>query len=524
MSQLTPSPRRSPRQSQAESRSGRGSGRKKRESPGSGRKKRSPRPQPEPEPEAVYDSPSRPEPAPEPAYDDSPDPVLESSHLDTSHLLADVDSSHMLADKEHFSMIVEKEDRQDLRLEEIASEAQALLELAGEARKQRKRAQERARRHLEMGRSLVATAVLGDGKHDQAMKEYNAAALLVGECTAKEVKTALERHGVEFEEEYRRLLEANAAGAFESSGGKKSRDYVGALGLLQRKAREYGLPCGWQGTSKAERELAKEIEDARAVCAWERRSGQYRGHKSDGLTARQLVQQVYEEGVKHAQAGRYRDACGFFAEALELKLDDRGMAKKIGAALRDAEAALKEQARNRAEAEQHRIAGKQLVDAALREEYRAKQDGGSRKAVALWKKAVGEFEAGLRLARKKVTDDPNLVRAKHNSAPCLRPLVQEALSLSRADCQVRDLERDLDAALKRRDAKEPANLRKVASQIVDRTKQDATALLAAGRKLLGDNDYEGAEAQFESAVCSHSPSCPLCSCLTLIRTICRAAG
>ena len=91
-------------------------------------------------------------------------------------------------------------------------------------------------------------------------------------------------------------------------------------------------------------------------------------------------------------------------------------AKKIGAALRDAEAALEEQARNRAEAEQHRIAGKQLVDAALREEYRAKQDGGSRKAVALWKKAVGEFEAGLRLARKKVTDDPNLVRAKHNSA------------------------------------------------------------------------------------------------------------
>ena len=172
MSQLTPSPRRSPRQSQAESRSGRGSGRKKRESPGSGRKKRSPRPQPEPEPEAVYDSPSRPEPAPEPAYDDSPDPVLESSHLDTSHLLADLDSSHMLADKEHFSMIVEKEDRQDLRLEEIASEAQALLELAGEARKQRKRAQERARRHLEMGRSLVATAVLGDGKHVQAMKEY----------------------------------------------------------------------------------------------------------------------------------------------------------------------------------------------------------------------------------------------------------------------------------------------------------------------------------------------------------------
>ena len=416
MSQLTPSPRRSPRQSQAESRSGRGSGRKKRESPGSGRKKRSPRPQPEPEPEAVYDSPSRPEPAPEPAYDDSPDPVLESSHLDTSHLLADLDSSHMLADKEHFSMIVEKEDRQDLRLEEIASEAQALLELAGEARKQRKRAQERARRHLEMGRSLVATAVLGDGKHDQAMKEYNAAALLVGECTAKEVKAALERHGVEFEEEYRRLLEANAAGAFESSGGKKSRDYVGALGLLQRKAREYGLPCGWQGTSKAERELAKEIEDARAVCAWERRSGQYRGHKSDGLTARQLVQQVYEEGVKHAQAGRFRDACGFFAEALELKLDDRGMAKKIGAALRDAEAALKEQARNRAEAEQHRIAGKQLVDAALREEYRAKQDGGSRKAVALWKQAVGEFEAGLTLARKKVTDDPNLVRAKHNSA------------------------------------------------------------------------------------------------------------
>ena len=53
---------------------------------------------------------------------------------------------------------------------------------------------------------------------------------------------------------------------------------------------------------------------------------------------------------------------------------------------------------------------------------------------------------------------------------------------------MRDLERDLDAALKRRDAKEPANLRKVASQIVDRTKQDATALLAAGRKLLGDND------------------------------------
>ena len=44
----------------------------------------------------------------------------------------------------------------------------------------------------------------------------------------QQVKAALERHGVEFEEEYRRLLEANAAGAFESSGGKKSRDYVGA--------------------------------------------------------------------------------------------------------------------------------------------------------------------------------------------------------------------------------------------------------------------------------------------------------
>ena len=104
------------------------------------------------------------------------------------------------------------------------------------------------------------------------------------------------------------------------------------------------------------------------------------------------------------------------------------------------------------------------------------------------------------------------------------PLVQEALRLSCADCQVRDLERDLDAALKRRDAKEPANLRKVASQIVDRTKQDATALLAAGRKLLGDNDYEGAEARFESAVRSQNPSCPLCSCLMLIRTLCRAAG
>ena len=102
--------------------------------------------------------------------------------------------------------------------------------------------------------------------------------------------------------------------------------------------------------------------------------------------------------------------------------------------------------------------------------------------------------------------------------------MQEALRLSCADCQVRDLERDLDAALKRRDAKEPANLRKVASQIVDRTKQDATALLAAGRKLLGDNDYEGAEARFESAVRSQNPSCPLCSCLMLIRTICRAAG
>ena len=62
--------------------------------------------------------------------------------------------------------------------------------------------------------------------------------------------------------------------------------------------------------------------------------------------------------------------------------------------------------------------------------------------------------------------------------------MQEALRLLCADCQVRDLKRDKDAALKRRDAKEPANLRKVASQIVDRTKQDATALLAAGRKLL----------------------------------------
>ena len=90
---------------------------------------------------------------------------------------------------------------------------------------------------------------------------------------------------------------------------------------------------------------------------------------------------------------------------------------------------------------------------------------------------------------------------------------------------MRDLERDLDAALKRRDAKEPANLRKVASQIVDRTKQDATALLAAGRKLLGDNDYEGAEARFESAVRTHRiPPVRCYSCLMLIRTLCRAAG
>eukprot|EP01045_Picozoa_sp_COSAG04_P032071 COSAG04_NODE_6162_length_1394_cov_1.932819_1_plen_111_part_10 len=101
------------------------------------------------------------------------------------------------------------------------------------------------------GESLAATLSEGSAKKGggsllggfasweafKASRASQAAALLVGECTAKEVKAALERHGVEFEEEYRRLLEANAAGAFESSGGKKSRDYVGALGLLQRKAR-----------------------------------------------------------------------------------------------------------------------------------------------------------------------------------------------------------------------------------------------------------------------------------------------
>ena len=120
-----------------------------------------------------------------------------------------------------------------------------------------------------------------------------------------------------------------------------------------------------------------------------------------------------------------------------MRLNDKGLARKIGKALKEAKGAMEQQELNRQKAEGHRIEGRKHHEQASIEH---KQET----VRQLWWSAISEYEKGLVLARHRVTAQPSLVAA---------------------------LEKDLEDAKKHRGLKQRPSLRKVASKIVVTTKQ-----------------------------------------------------
>jgi Ca2+-binding EF-hand superfamily protein/tetratricopeptide (TPR) repeat protein len=392
--------------------------------------------------------PAHPEPEPEPeeeAMDDERS-IYRSSFRD---------------DKEHLSVMVEKDDLEKMDLEEIASEVAEMRMMVQEVRESRREAVERAQRHLQFGLSLVNA---DPPKIDDAMKEYAEGLRLVDDMSVGEIKSMLTLHRVEWEAEYDTQLKSNGAAAFGMPTlGKPNL----ALEMLQRKARENGLRCGWQGTSEEERELAKKFGEAREHAAWLKRSGRYKsGDGSSTLSAREQVQRHYELGREHFDQDRYFEAHAFFDQALDMRLNDKGLARKIGKALLEAKNAMDQQEANRRDAEKHRVEGRQYHEQAAIEANR--QSAGK-----LWRTAIEQYEKGLVLARQRVTAMPSLVVA---------------------------LEKDRKDAEMRKGIKQRPSLKRVASKIVDKTKQDVMTKTLAARRLLGDNDYAAAESKLENAL------------------------
>ena len=333
-------------------------------------------PQPEPEPE-----PERRVAAPEPEL------ALDAG-LDDSSFYAPRNSAHSRSFRagEQPSLIVEDDELEQMDLDEIASEVAAMREMVQEVRESRSKAVERATRHLEYGLSLVKAE---PPRITEAMREYSSGLRLVDDASAGEVKQALTLHGVEWETEYK----LNYAAAFSPAlaSGKVNL----ALSMLQKKARQHGLRCGWLGTSREERDLAQKFTEAREQAAWMQRSGRYKSGDGKGLlSAREQVQQHYDLGMKHFEEDRYIEAHAFFDEALDMQLNDKGLARKIGKALTEAKSAMDLQELNRQKAEGHRIEGRKYHEQATIEQ---KQEA----VKQLWWQAIREYEKGLVVARQR---------------------------------------------------------------------------------------------------------------------------
>ena len=75
----------------------------------------------------------------------------------------------------------------------------------------------------------------------------------------------------------------------------------------------------------------------------------------------------YQKGRKHFEKDDYVRAHACFDEALNLRFNDRGLARKLGSALLEAAAAIERQKTNRAKAEGHRAEGRQYHEQAITE-------------------------------------------------------------------------------------------------------------------------------------------------------------
>ena len=412
---------------------------------------RQPQPEPEPEPEALS----------EPELEEEPFGLNNTSRLNGTSFYAtgnDPSNRSFRNYPELPSLIVEDHELEQMDLDELASEVAAMREMVQEVRESRAKAVERAARHLALGRSLVETE---PPRITEAMQEYAEGLRLVDDASAGEIKQALTLHGVEWETEYTRNYAAALSPALNS--GKVNV----ALEMIQKKARENGLCCGWRGTSPEERDLAEKLGAAREQAAWMQRSGRHKSGDGKGLlSARAQVQQHYDLGMAHFEEDRYIEAHAFFDEALDMKLNDKGLARKIGKALTEAKNAMEQQEQNRQKAEAHRIEGRKYHE-------RARIEQRHETVKQLWCKAIREYEKGLVIARQRFTAQPSLVIA---------------------------LEKDLDDAKRHKGLQVRPSLRTVASKIVGRTKQGAVDKIHASRRLLGEDDFEAAEEQLNLAL------------------------